>query len=52
MAGYNAVNPRCALTSTMHFYTLMEEGPSVRNIEATWLLSLRVIGETDILLLL
>ena len=52
MAGHNAVNPRCALTSIAHFYTLMEEGPSVRNTEAIRLLPLRVVGKADTLVLL
>ena len=52
MAGHNIINPRYALTSIAHFYTLIKEGPCIRNIEAVRLLPVRVIGEADILLLL
>ena len=51
MAGHNVINPRCTLTSIMHFYTFIKKGLRVQNIETIWLLSLRVIGEVDILLL-
>ena len=37
--GHNVVNPRYTLVSIMHFHTLMEEGPSVRNIKTVRLLS-------------
>ena len=52
MAGHNIINSHCALTSIMHFYTLMEEGPCIRNTEAVRLLSVQVVGKADILLLL
>ena len=52
VAGHNAVDLRCALASTAHSHTLMKEGPRMRNTEAAWLLSLRVVGEADILLFL
>ena len=52
MAGYNIINSCCAFTSIVHFYTFMEEGPCIRNIEAVRFFPVRVIGEADILLLL
>ena len=52
MAGHNIINFRYTLTSIMYFYTLMEEGPRIRNIEVIKLFPVRVIGKADILLLL
>ena len=52
MAGHNIINSRCAFISITHFYTLMEEGPRIRNIEAVRFFPVRVIGEADIFLLL
>ena len=52
MAGHNTINSRYTLTSITHFYTLMEEGPRIRNIEAVRLFPVRVVGKVDILLLL
>ena len=52
MAGHNVINPRYALTSITHFYTLMEKGLSVRNIKTIWFLSLQIIGKANLLLLL
>ena len=52
MAGHNIVNPRYALISTAHSYTLIKEGPRMRNTETVRLFPVRVIGEADILLLL
>ena len=51
VAGHNTVNTRYALASIAHPYTLMEKGPRMRNAETVRLLPLRVISETDILLL-
>ena len=52
MAGHNIINPRCAFTSTMHFYTLIKKGPRIKNTETVRFLPVQVIGEADILLLL
>ena len=52
IAGHNIVNPRCAFISIAHFYTLIKEGPCIRNTEAVRLFPVRVVGEADILLLL
>ena len=52
MAGHNIINSRYILTSTAHFYTLIKEGPRIRNIKTVRLLLVRVISEADILLLL
>ena len=52
MAGHNIINPRYALTSITHSYTLIKEGPRIRNIKAVRLLPVRVIGKVNILLLL
>ena len=52
MAGHNIINSRYALTNIAHSYTLMEKGPRIKNTEIVRFLHIRVIGETDILLLL
>ena len=52
MVSHNIINPRCTLTSTTHFHTLMEEGPSVRNTKTVKLFPLRVIGKGNTLILL
>ena len=52
MAGYNIVNIRCTLVSIAHFKTLIEKGPSMQNAETIWFLPHRVIGKTNIPLLL
>ena len=52
MAGHNIINSHYTLTSTAHSHTLMEKGPRMKNIKAVRLLSVQVIGETNILLLL
>ena len=52
MAGHNAINPCYALANITHSYTFIKEGLNVRNIKTARLLSLRVIGKTDILLFL
>ena len=52
MAGHNIVNSRYALISIAHFYTFMEKGPRIKNTKAVRFLPVRVIGKTNILLLL
>ena len=52
MADYNIVNTRCAFTNIAHLYTLIKKGPRIQNTEIVRFLSVRVIGEADILLLL
>ena len=52
MASYNTINPRYALASTAHSHTFTKKGPRIRNTKTVWLLSLRIIGKTDILLFL
>ena len=52
MAGHNTINSRYILISIIHFYTLMEKGPRIKNTKAVRLFPVRVIGKTNILLLL
>ena len=52
MVGHNTIDPRYALTSTAHSYTLIKKGPRIRNTKTVRLLPVRVIGEANILLLL
>ena len=52
MASHNVINPRYTLASTAHSQTLIKKGPRMQNTKTAWLLSLRIIGETNIPLFL
>ena len=51
MAGHNIINSYCTFISTAHSYTLIEEGPRMRNIKTVRFLPVQIIGEANILLL-
>ena len=48
VAGHNTIDPRCAFTSIVHFYTFIKEGPSMWNTEAVRLLPGRIVGKADL----
>ena len=52
MAGHNIINPRYTFTSITHFHTVIKKGPRIKNIKVVRFFPVRVIGKTDIFLLL